>query len=57
MQTGAIDDMHRAVSDTAEGEKKEEGKRIVAGIAALKYELQHDRAMTWVCRIRGGRGA
>lgn len=26
----------------------EEGKKIVAKLGELKYELQHDRTMTWV---------
>jgi len=45
-QTGAIDDVHRAVSD-AKGEKHTEGKRIIEELAKLKYELQHDRKLTY----------
>lgn len=43
--TGAIDDVHRAVSEST-GSKHEEGKRIVETLAKLKYELQHDRKLT-----------
>ena len=45
VQTGAIDDVHRAVSalDSSEQEKVEEGKAIIQGLAKLKYELQHNR--------------
>lgn len=28
-------------------EKAKEGKEITAGLAALKYELQHDRQLTY----------
>jgi hypothetical protein len=45
-QTGAIDDMHKAVSKETEPEKVEEGKRITQGLATLKYELQHDRQLS-----------
>jgi damage-control phosphatase, subfamily III len=45
-QTGAIDDVHKAVSETTEVAKREEGKRIVQDLAKLKYELQHDRKIT-----------
>jgi len=44
--TGAIDDVHRAVSETREETKREEGKRIVEDLTKLKYELQHDRMLT-----------
>ena len=49
-QTGAIDDVHRAVSalDVAQTEKRDEGKRIVEALGALKYEVLHDRVMTYV---------
>jgi hypothetical protein len=47
VQTGAIDDVHRAVSalDSSEQEKAEEGKAITQGLAKLKYELQHNRRL------------
>ncbi|KAK5135914.1 hypothetical protein LTR08_004372 [Meristemomyces frigidus] len=45
--TGAIDDLYKAVSNaTADAEKHAEGKQITAGLAKLKYELQHDRELT-----------
>lgn len=49
-QTGAIDDLHKAVSNVGEDEaaKREEGKQITSGLAKLKYEVQHDRALTYV---------
>lgn len=46
-QTGAIDDLHRATSNASEPEKQEEGKKITSGLAALKYEVQHDRKLTY----------
>lgn len=45
-ETGAIDDVHKAVSETKEDSKRNEGKRIVEDLAKLKYELQHDRKLT-----------
>ena len=47
-QTGAIDDVHRAVVSCDDENKRNEGKSIVEGLAKLKYELQHDRALTYV---------
>ncbi|CAL3964528.1 unnamed protein product [Diplocarpon coronariae] len=44
--TGAIDDVHKAVSGTTDEAKRDEGKRIVEELARLKYELQHDRKLT-----------
>ncbi|KAL2358011.1 hypothetical protein BJ546DRAFT_195234 [Cryomyces antarcticus] len=44
--TGAIDDVHRATSSATDPETRDEGKRIVEGLAKLKYELQHNRQMT-----------
>ncbi len=49
-QTGAIDDVHRATGDVNGEEKRSEGKRIVEGLAKLKYELQHDRQISQVCQ-------
>lgn len=46
IQTGAIDDVHRATSKASEPEKAEEGKRITESLAKLKYELQHNRQLT-----------
>ncbi|KAL3423524.1 hypothetical protein PVAG01_05271 [Phlyctema vagabunda] len=44
--TGAIDDVHRAVSESTDETKTQEGKRIIEDLAKLKYELQHDRKLT-----------
>ncbi|KAI6858157.1 DUF89-domain-containing protein [Hortaea werneckii] len=44
--TGAIDDVHKAVTNASEPEKVAEGKKIVSGLASLKYEIQHDRQLT-----------
>lgn len=40
--------MHRAVVSCDDENKRNEGKSIVEGLAKLKYELQHDRALTYV---------
>lgn len=45
-KTGAIDDVHKAVSAEKDAEKAEEGKTIISSLATLKYELQHDRVLT-----------
>ena len=37
--------MHRAVAAAEDSEQIVEGKRIIAALAALKYELQHDRKL------------
>lgn len=47
-QTGAIDDVHRAILAVTEPTQREEGKRIVEGIAKLKHEIQHDKQLTSV---------
>jgi hypothetical protein len=44
--TQAIDDVHRSTHAAADEAKLDEGKRIVAELAKLKYELQHDRELT-----------
>ncbi|RDL39338.1 putative venom protein 2 [Venustampulla echinocandica] len=44
--TGAIDDVHRAVSEAEGEEKRAEGKKIIEQLATLKYELQHDRKLS-----------
>lgn len=46
--TQAIDDVFRTTRDTADPEKIAEGKRIVEKLAKLKYELQHDRELSYV---------
>ncbi|KFH42637.1 hypothetical protein ACRE_066470 [Hapsidospora chrysogenum ATCC 11550] len=44
--TGAIDDVHRAVSKTEDPEAQAEGKKIIEQLANLKYEVQHDHKLT-----------
>jgi hypothetical protein len=44
--TQAIDDVHRSTHATTDEAKLGEGKWIVAELAKLKYELQHDRELT-----------
>ncbi|KAI1190288.1 hypothetical protein F5B17DRAFT_107100 [Nemania serpens] len=44
--TGAIDDIYRSVSQCDDAEKSDEGKKILAELGQLKYELQHDRQLT-----------
>ncbi|KAI5365036.1 hypothetical protein Slin15195_G045740 [Septoria linicola] len=44
--TGAIDDVHKAVSKETDPEKVEEGKKVTNDLATLKYELQHNRQLT-----------
>ncbi|KAJ4302043.1 Hairy/enhancer-of-split with YRPW motif protein 2 [Collariella sp. IMI 366227] len=44
--TQAIDDVYRTVGVSDDGEKSAEGKKILAELAQLKYEVQHDRALT-----------
>ena len=46
MQTQGIDDVHRATAKATDAATQAEGKQIVADLAALKYELQHDRKLT-----------
>jgi hypothetical protein len=44
--TQGIDDVHRTTSVSKDEEVVTEGKKIVADLARLKYELQHDRELT-----------
>ncbi|KAF1938250.1 DUF89-domain-containing protein [Clathrospora elynae] len=44
--TQGIDDVHRSLHGTKDEAKISEGKGIVAELARLKYELQHDRELT-----------
>ncbi|MCJ1469213.1 hypothetical protein MMC07_007846 [Pseudocyphellaria aurata] len=44
--TGAIDDVHRAIIPCTDAETRNEGKSIVEDLAKFKYELQHDRKLT-----------
>jgi hypothetical protein len=32
-------------------EKRKEGKTIIEELAKLKYEIQHDRQLTWVALL------
>lgn len=45
--TGVIDDVHRAIVDIDNETKRKEGKRILQELSKLKYELQHDRQLTY----------
>lgn len=40
--------MYRSVSETDDAAKQAEGKKIIEELATLKYEVQHDRTLTWV---------
>ncbi|KAF2417245.1 putative UPF0364 protein [Tothia fuscella] len=44
--TQGIDDVHRAAAEATDADMQAEGKTIVAELARLKYELQHDRQLT-----------
>ncbi|KAI9824759.1 MAG: hypothetical protein M1832_001587 [Thelocarpon impressellum] len=44
--TGAIDDVHRTNNNVQDADGHAEGKHIVAELARLKYELQHDRTLS-----------
>lgn len=46
--TQAIDDVFRTTRDHTDPEKIAEGKRIVEKLAKLKYEVQHDRVLSYV---------
>jgi hypothetical protein len=51
-RTGIIDDVYRAVSKCDDNsDKRDEGKKIVEEIARLKYEIQHDREITYVALL------
>ena len=45
--TGVIDDVHRTIVDLDDETKRKEGKIILQELAKLKYELQHDRQLTY----------
>lgn len=49
-KTQAIDDTYRSTSKTTDSEAAEEGKKIVEELARLKYEVQHDRQLTYVAQ-------
>ena len=40
--------MHKATARRQNSEEAAEGKKITEAIAALKYELQHNRKLTYV---------
>ena len=44
-QTQAIDHVHRSIAESKDDEAQKEGKTIVETLAALKYEMQHDRKL------------
>ncbi|KAK3370070.1 hypothetical protein B0H63DRAFT_486072 [Podospora didyma] len=44
--TQIIDDAFKSVSACDDAEKRNEGKKIVEELVNLKYEVQHDRALT-----------
>ncbi|KAF7454258.1 repeatdomain containing protein [Pyrenophora tritici-repentis] len=44
--TQGIDDVHRSLHHAKDESAISEGKAIVAELAKLKYELQHDRELT-----------
>lgn len=46
--TQIIDDVHRTISDlpSEQQDRQPEGKRILESLAALKYEMQHNRTLT-----------
>lgn len=50
--TSAIDDVHRTISASSSSDdndndaKTKQGKLLVSSLASLKYELQHNRALT-----------
>jgi hypothetical protein len=44
--TQAIDDVHRSTHTAQDDDTISEGKTVVAELAKLKYELQHDRELT-----------
>jgi len=48
VQTQAVDDVFKHTSNSEGGIHRQEGSKIVAQIAQLKYEVQHDRTITWV---------
>lgn len=45
--TGAIDDVHRTTGAIYNDGPRREGKAIIEALAKLKYELQHDRQLTY----------
>lgn len=52
-KTGAVDDMYRTISSTDDAEKQAEGKKIIEQLSNLKYEMLHDRQLTYGSFIIG----
>ena len=50
VQTQAIDAVLKATRDATDETKTREGRKIVEELVKLKYELQHNRTMTYVPR-------
>lgn len=46
-----MDDVYKTVSVTEDPEKQAEGKKIIEQLGALKYEMLHDRQMTYGLRL------
>jgi hypothetical protein len=46
-QTGAIDDVYKTITTIEDAEKQAEGKKIVEQLGSLKYEMLHDRQLTY----------
>lgn len=46
IQTGAVDDIYKSISQTDDAEKQAEGKKIVEQLGALKYEVEHNKPLT-----------
>lgn len=42
-----MDDVYKTISATEDAEKQAEGKKIIEQLGALKYEMLHDRQMTY----------
>lgn len=42
-----MDDVYKTISATDDAEKQAEGKKIIEQLGALKYEMLHDRQMTY----------
>lgn len=43
--TGVIDDVHKTIAETAEGEKRDELKKVLEQITALKHDVEHDKPL------------
>lgn len=47
--TQAVDDVHRTVTKMDDPDKIAEGKKIIEQLGGLKYEVLHDRKLTYAC--------